>query len=219
MNLNRYIQNHLPIVELGDHMSEVYELLETYETLPIVSEGKYLGVVTLHEISNITKDEEGIFSLDGHTLFKPQLQQDQHPIDAIKVLQSTGLGFIPITDKQDNYLGTWDGVSVEQYYLSSEGLMAEGAAVILEIEPRNYSLSEIAQICETNNKKVLGLDIHTNEQNDTLLVSLYLEEPNIGDLISALERYGYNIYHTIGYQDNQDRLKENFDVLMSYLDI
>ncbi len=219
MSLQNYISTQMPIIEVGDDLSTVYGLLEEYENLPILEAGKYLGIITLNQFSNITRDEEGTLTLDNEQLYRPVLQVDQFPIDAIRLLQALPLDFIPITDDESNYLGVWDGSSIQQYYLASEGLSSDGATVVLEIEPRNYSLSEIAQICESANKKVLGIDLHTFPQNDTLIISLYLEEHNIGDLISALERYGYNIYHTIGYQDNQDKIKENYDVLMSYLDI
>ncbi len=219
MNLTKYINTSWPSIQIGDQISKVYKKLEKHESLPLCDGRSYLGVITLDEFDQITKDDQNEFGFTDARLFRPMVSVHQSPIEATRTLQSIPLDFLPIVDAEGQYLGVWDLDSIRDYYLDTEAMRSDGAVITLEVEPRNYSLSEIAQICESSDKRVLGMDIHTNDHNDTLLVTMHLDEQNISDLIAALERYGYNIVNTLGYQDNQDKLKENYDVLMSYLEL
>ncbi len=219
MNLNQFINSSFPHIQIGDQISKVYKKLEKYETLPITHQGKYLGVVTLDEFSQITKNDQDEFTLENARLFRPHISSSSSPLEATKLLLNIPLEFLPVVDNENLLMGVWDNTSIIDYYLDSEALKAEGASILLEIEPRNYSLSEISQICENNDKRILGVELHTHSRNETLIVTIHLDEYSVGDLISALERYGYNIITTIGYQNNNEKIKENYDVLMTYLDM
>ena len=95
-----------------------------------------------------------------------------------------------------------------------------GGIIVLELIERDYSLSQIAQIVESNNIKVLSMYITSPPESTKLEVTLKV---NTGDLVSVIrtfERYNYEVKTWVTTNDSMDRFySERFDLLMKYLNI
>jgi acetoin utilization protein AcuB len=95
-----------------------------------------------------------------------------------------------------------------------------GGIIVLELTERDYSLSQIAQIVEGNNVKVLSMYITSPPDSTKLEVTLKL---NTGDLVSVIktfERYNYEVKTWVSNNDSMDKFySERFDSLMKYLNI
>ena len=91
---------------------------------------------------------------------------------------------------------------------------------MLEITERDYSLSQIAQIVESNNIKVLSLYITSPPDSTRLEVTLKVNSTDLASLIRTFERYNYDVKTWITSDDSMDRFySERFDLLMKYLNI
>ncbi len=213
-----YISNSLPVITKDSKLGDLELLFESYDTLPLVKGGKYLGVLTYEQVSELEIKLGEIF-VTPEILFRPYIMNSHFPNEAIKLLGQINIDFLPVIDENQNYLGVWNDESTLKYYQSSEIFEKTGRSIVIEIEPRNYSLSEISQIAESNNQKITGVEVHDNPINETLLVTIYLAEPEIGDVLDSLERYGYHIQETMEHIQRNDHLKDNYDSLISYLNI
>jgi hypothetical protein len=95
-----------------------------------------------------------------------------------------------------------------------------GGIIVLELIERDYSLSQIAQIVESNNVKVLSMYITSPPESTRLEVTIKV---NTGDLVSVIktfERYKYDIKTWVSNDDSMDSFySERFDHLMKYLNI
>lgn len=95
-----------------------------------------------------------------------------------------------------------------------------GGIIVLELIERDYSLSQIAQIVESNNVKVLSMYISSPPESTKLEVTLKV---NTGDLVSVIrtfERYNYELKTWVTNNDSMDNFySERFDLLMKYLNI
>lgn len=218
MTLDRYIQRDTQVIKTDDQLNSGLKKLEREDTLPLLQDGKYLGIINRDNLDLLQKSENG-FEIEDTVLYRPYISNLKSELEAIKLLNSIPIDYLPVTDMEGNFLGVWNQKSNLQFYMQSEAMRSEGSAVTLEIETQNYTLSEIAQIAESSSKRILGVDVHFNSENETLMVSIFLDEKNIGDFISSLERYGYNIHTIVGYENNNDKLRDNYDALLSYLDI
>jgi ACT domain-containing protein len=92
-----------------------------------------------------------------------------------------------------------------------------GSVLILEVRPNDYSLSQIAQIVESNDSRVLSVHIASNYEGN-LDVTIKINRAEINGVIQTFQRYGYVIKST--FQVNnfyQEDLKNRFDSLMNYL--
>ena len=106
-----------------------------------------------------------------------------------------------------------------QYFANALSMTELGAVIVLEISRRNYSLSEIARIAESEQIIILSSYITSNPQDATIEVTLKVNQQNIGRLIATFERFDYVVKAYFQEADYYDSLKEHYDSLMSYLNV
>ena len=71
-----------------------------------------------------------------------------------------------------------------------------GAIIILELNQNDYVLSQIAQIVESQDMKILGLYVSSEIDSTKMEVTIKLNKYEIQSLIKALNRYNYTIKAT-----------------------
>ena len=83
---------------------------------------------------------------------------------------------------------------------------------------KDYSFSEIAQIVEGNNTKIIGAFI-SELRNDIVQITLKMGSSNLNEVIQTFRRYNYSII--FGHTDDQflEDLKQRSDYLDKYLNV
>ena len=105
----------------------------------------------------------------------------------------------------------------EQFTELSE---AENSLIILEIPLKDYTLTEIARIVESNNAHVMALSVMPITGGSLLLVSLKLDVDDLTAVLRSFERFSYNVlYYFMREGEVTDTQKERLDELMYYLDM
>ena len=95
-----------------------------------------------------------------------------------------------------------------------------GGIIILELRSNDYSLSEIAQIVEGNDSKILSLYVKSAPTNEFVEITLKLNKTDISAVIQTFERYSYKIKAI--YAENKEidiMLKDRLDSFLNYLNI
>ncbi len=82
------------------------------------------------------------------TAYRPAISLRSHPYEVLRVLHSQNLAVIPVVDSEDHYQGAITRADLLDYLVETSGIDNPGALLVLEMDPRNYSLSRIASICE-----------------------------------------------------------------------
>jgi len=126
------------------------------------------------------------------------------------------LSLIPILS-DEKYFGAITQQSVIEALASIVAVQESGGVIILEMSKKDYSMSEIAQIVESNNLKILSAYVTDLDENNNIKITLKLNKIEIGAVIKTFERYNYNVAATYNYSDNLDNLSDRFDSLMRYL--
>ncbi|MDD2589916.1 MAG: hypothetical protein PHD59_03990 [Fermentimonas sp.] len=105
----------------------------------------------------------------------------------------------------------------EQFIELSE---AENSLIILEIPLKDYTLTEISRIVESNNAHIISLYIVPISGGKDLLVSLKLNISDLTVVLRSFERYNYNVvYFFMKEGEVTDTQKERLDELMYYLEM
>ncbi|WP_053826035.1 hypothetical protein [Lascolabacillus massiliensis] len=105
----------------------------------------------------------------------------------------------------------------EQFSELSE---AENSLIILEMPIKDYTLTEIARIVESNNAHVISLSTLPISGGSELLVSLKLDISDLTTILRSFERFNYNVtYFFMKEGEVTDQQKERLDELMYYLDM
>lgn len=105
----------------------------------------------------------------------------------------------------------------EQFTELSE---TENSLIILEIPLKDYTLTEIARIVESNNAHIIALSVLPISGGSELLVSLKLDISDLTSVLRSFERFNYNVvYYYMKEGEITDQQKERLDELMYYLDM
>ena len=84
----------------------------------------------------------------------------------------------------------------------------------------DYSLSQIAQIVEGNDAKILSMYISSHSASTRLEVTLKINRNDLTSIIQTFTRYNYTIHSTFMDHDDMDGLYENrYEMFMKYLSI
>ena len=108
-------------------------------------------------------------------------------------------------------------LSAEQFVELSE---SENSLIILEVALRDYTLTEIARIVESNNAHVTALSVLSLSGGSALMVSLKLDVDDPTAILRSFERFNYNVVYSLMREGEvTDKQRERLDELMYYLEM
>lgn len=140
--------------------------------LPVVSaEGKLLGIISEEEIFN-HKLYDPIKEYDFALVRKSWVQHDDHLFEIMRVMGETDLTVMPVTDAEGNYLGVITLDVVVKNLSNTASIAEEGGIIVMDIARRDYSLSEISRIVESEDAKIISATITSNQQDELLELTL-----------------------------------------------
>jgi acetylglutamate synthase len=94
-----------------------------------------------------------------------------------------------------------------------------GGVVVLEVDPRDYSLAEIARIMEAENVAILSTCIHSNKANGKLEVTIKTNKTDLNGLVASLERYSFHILKIFGEHTHREEMNDRYQMLMNFLNM
>ncbi|NLP58620.1 CBS domain-containing protein [Lutibacter sp. B1] len=188
----------------------------TYSHFPIVHNNQLLGLISEADIQGIDESKElGDFQYLFNLFFA---EENNNLLEIIKIFASNEANLIPVTTTKNSYLGYYDLIDMLHIYNDTTFLKNEGAVLSIEKELKDYSFSEICQIVESNNGKVLGLFIA--ESSPSLVkITLKFNAQDINEIIQSLRRYNYNVLTKHKEDFYFEDLKERSEYLQKYLNI
>ncbi len=215
------ISEVIPSLKTSDLGQTALNWMEIFRVshLPIVNNQDFLGLISDTDIYDMNQPEEPI---GNHTLtlFKPFVDGEQHIFEVIGLASRLKLSVIPVLDSKEHFMGVITTSDLIRHLAGISSMDQPGSIIVLELIERDYSLSQIAQIVESNNVKVLSMYITSPPDSTKLEVTLKV---NTGDLVSVIktfERYNYDIKTWVTTNDSMDNFySERFDLLMKYLNI
>ena len=108
-------------------------------------------------------------------------------------------------------------ITPEQFTELSE---SENSLIILEIPLKDYTLTEIARIVESNNAHVMDLSVIPISGGSLLLISLKLDLDDLTAVLRSFERFNYNVlYYFMREGEVTDTQQERLDELMYCLEM
>ena len=215
------ISEVVPSLRTSDSGQTALNWMEIFRIshLPIVNNQDFLGLISDVDIYDMNQPDEPI---GNHTLtlFKPYVTSEQHLFEVIGVASRLKLTVIPVLDTNNHYKGVITTNDLVRYMAGISSMDQAGGIIVLELTERDYSLSQIAQIIESNNVKVLSMYITSPPESTRLEVTLKVNTIELASVIRTFERYSYEVKTWITTTDSMDQFySERFDMLMKYLNI
>lgn len=186
--------------------------------LPVVDGMEYAGLLTESDIYSSNRFEE---ALNTETLSLPRIYVDEyrHIFDVLRMFGEHQLSLLPVLDSKNHYLGVITLEDLLQKFSSIASLHNPGGVIVLERNYKDYSLSEIAQIVESNDATILSLFITSNPESTMMEISIKINRMDLAPVLQTFNRYNYTIKATFGESSHLEELKDRYDQLMTYLNI
>ncbi len=187
--------------------------------LPVVNEGHLWGIISEQDLlaSGDGTRQLGQCSLSTGRIY---VFDNQHLYDVIRTFSESKLTMIPVLTGTHHYLGLITLASMTGHLMTITAVGEPGGIIILEINEKDYCVSEIAQIVESNNARILSLYITSEPDSTRMDVTLKLSVTDIGPILQTFFRYNYLVKASWSDQDSySDELKDRYDALMNYLSI
>jgi acetoin utilization protein AcuB len=187
--------------------------------LPIVNNEDFLGLISDKDIYDANMAEEPIGN-HNLSLFSPYVTEDQHIYEVIELASRLTLSIVPVLDHKNHYLGAITNNDLMHYFADFAALKEPGAIIVLEMSILDFSLSQIAQIVESNDGKILSMYISSHSASTRIEVTLKINRNDLTSIIQTFTRYNYTIHSTFMDHDDMDGLYENrYEMFMKYLSI
>jgi acetoin utilization protein AcuB len=211
----------VPAIHKDDLASEALSWMDVFKVshLPIVDNQEYLGLISDADIFDMNNPDIPVVQ-HALSLSRPFVKESQHIYEVIDLVAKMKITAIPVLDIEDKYMGviTINDLAQELTHLLSAD--NPGGIIVMELHVRDYSLSEIAQIVEGNDTKILSLYVRSNKSPETIEVTLKLNRTDVSAVIQTFERYNYKILSV--YSDNHEvetMLQDRLDSLLKFMDV
>jgi len=215
------ISEVIPSLKTSDLGQTALNWMEIFKIshLPIVNNEEFLGLISDTDIYDMNQPNEPI---GNHvlTLYKPFVTTEQHIFEVIGLASRLKLSVVPVLDVKNNYKGVITSTDLIRHIAGISSMDQPGGIIVMEVPDRDYSLSQIAQIVESNNVKILSMYITSSPASTQLEVTLKVNTSDLVSVIKTFERYNYDVKTWVSDNDSMDRFySERLDLLMKYLDI
>lgn len=186
--------------------------------LPVVSEDHYHGLVTEDQLLNAENDQDTLESLQRE-MSHLSINGNLHFSEAIRMMNEYSLAVLPVVDGENLWVGAIAASDLLKFAGKMYGTEDAGGIIVLELEKKEFSFSEISKLVETNDASVTQLNTHFDNNLGVLFVTLKINKFEISDIISTFQRYDYSVKYYFGEEQYENELKSNYDHLMNYLNI
>lgn len=193
-------------------MSEFY-----VRHLPIVNNRELLGVLSEDDVLNFDVNEAiGSYSLSLH---RPYVHSRDHIYEVMRIVADQDLSVVPVVDEENNYLGVVTLDDLLRYFARTVSFADAGCIIVLELSRRDYSMTEIARIVESEGASILSSFISSYPDSERIDVTLKINRQQIHNILATFERFKYEIKASFNEAEYLDSLKERYEGLMSYLNV
>lgn len=218
MPLSEYLINDIKPFNVTDNIKDVQLLFNqlTYSHIPVKKDNIYIGCISETDAHCFECDKpisEYLYTLEGFFVRNTTLW-----LDVLEIFAQKDTNIMPVLSEANEYLGYYELHDIISMFNQTPFFAEPGGILIVEKGYNDYSFSEVCQIVESNNGKVLGAFISKIE-NDVVQITVKIGNIGLSDTIQTFRRYSYNIIS--GHEEDAfiKNLKERSDYLNKYLNM
>ena len=188
----------------------------SFSHFPVLEDGIYLGSIVAEDIETFDTDKK--ISNYKYTLEPFFVRSSMNWLDVLEVFGKNHTDIVPVLDENNHYLGYYELTDSMRFFNETPFIKESGGIIIVKKALVDYSMSQVSQIVESNNGKLLGLFV-SNSDNDTIEITIKVTLGVMNDIIQTFRRYNYEIISEHNDDNYINTLKERSDYLDKYLNI
>lgn len=216
--ITEYITNDLKAIDSFDSIAAVQNFFSDlhFSHFPVLEEGVYIGSIAAEDIETFDSDKKIVdyrFTLEGFFT-----KTDTMWLDVLEVFAKNNTNLVPVLDENNRYVGYYEIEDIMKFFHETPFLQEPGGIIVVRKGVLEYSMSQITQIVESNNGKLLGLFI-SDSSIDSVEITLKITLGAMNEIIQTFRRYNYEIISEHLEDNYINNLKERSDYLDKYLNI
>jgi CBS domain-containing protein len=221
MTAKDLLSDVVPPLRLTDSGQKAVNLMEIFRIshLPVVDDEELLGLISDKIIYDLNMLDKPVGDYVDHLLL-PHVHNNQHIYEVFSIISELKLTAIPVLDLHHKYLGVITAFDLAQNFATLVAVREPGGVIVLEMNAIDYSLSQIAQIVEGNDAKILSFYTHQHTDSKLMFVTLKINVVDLSSIIQTFVRYDYNIKAV--YMDEsiiQNLYVDRYDQLIKFMNI
>ena len=213
-----YITNDYKALDSQETIFDAQDRLDeiSFSHFPVVEEGVYIGCIIKDDLETFDGDKK---VADYRFTLEPIFARTTMIwLDVLEVFAKNHTNLVPVLDENNQYKGYYEIEDIIKFFHETPFLKEQGGIIIVQKGILDYSMSQVAQIVESNNGKLLGLFVsEANTENVQITIKISLGGMN--DIIQTFRRYNYEIISEHQEDNYINNLKERSDYLDKYLNI
>lgn len=216
MFIKDYISKDFPCFALTDSIESARNTLEDfgYSHIFVKKSQQFYGAIA----QDFLYEEEGTLKDLEHQIERFAILDDHNIMDSIRLFHTFNANVVPVINKNEKYLGY---ISCEDIFqdLSRYALFSESGAILtIETPARKYSMTEIANIVESNNSKFYGGFI-SFMSDEIIHVTIKISNENLASIDGTFDRYDYRIVEKYYSDEKSDLFKDRFGFFQKFIEI
>ena len=215
------LSDTIPSLNQNDTGIKALNYMEVFKIshLPIVNNGELLGVISDNDIYDLNI---GTASLKEHNFSfnKPHVYNYQHIYEILEVASKNKLTTVPVLDEQNKFVGIITIHDLVEYLADLTAIKEFGGIIELKMNNHDYVLSQISNIIEGNDAKILSLYVQSIPDSTEIKVTIKVNTKELSPIIQTLERYNYDVNALFSKNEKFTELyNERYDDFINYMNI
>ena len=188
--------------------------------LPVLDNRHYRGLVTEADLADFDNPETLLSELPlGYA--DAYVRPDQHFYRVMELAIENKIQLVPVVDERQEYAGVVTIADALAAFGQQPAGGIQGGIIVLSMEERDYSLTQISRYVEENNAKIISAHVAQDEIDPyRIRLTLKLNTDNMARITATLERFGYVVTAQFsGAAVPSDDEQERYDALLRYLSV
>lgn len=214
------ITDEIPPLKITDTVEMALDWMEQFKVshLAVVNNRELIGLVSETELLDYEHPEEQI-SISKLHILKPAIHYYQHTYDLLRLMSSLNLSLIPVIDENELYKGCITLQGIVQNLSNMASVQNPGGVIVLEMNQHDYSVTQIGNIIEGNEAKILSLHVSSQPDSTKIEVTIKVNRENLGPIIQTFNRYNYSVKAIFQNKDFNKGFDDRLNEFIHFLNI
>ncbi|MBS1533582.1 MAG: CBS domain-containing protein [Bacteroidetes bacterium] len=216
--IREFINNDFKALRSNQSVSAAQDFFIDYDFshFPVTENGIYIGSLSSEDAD--TFDVDKTIADYRYTLETFFVRDTTSWLDVLEIFANNHTNVVPVLNAENRYVGYYEFEDIIKFFHDTPFLKEPGGIIVVEKPILDYSMSQVAQIVESNNGRILGLFI-SDATVDTIQITVKIALGALNDIIQTFRRYNYEIVSEHNEDNYINNLRERSDYLDKYLNI
>lgn len=220
MTIKDFIKDNIPPLKETDTVDKALKWMNVLKVkqLPVLSQKNYLGLIDFEILDNAKSKEATIFEINPPYSYV-YIYESQFVNDALQLISNYKNYVLPVLNSKNEYTGMLTAIDVIECVAQSKSIKTPGGIVVLNVPVKDFSLSSIANIIESNEGKILSATVEQLPDITLYQVTIKINKLDLSRILAGFYRHNMNVVATYNHNDGSGDVQDRFDSFMSYLNV